>query len=148
FAWTPAAAAGALASIEGILEENVLANVAEIERVALEELTPLIGRVPQVGDAGALIGVEFVRDPETIAPAPAFHREVHLAALRRGVLGITQWGKWIYRMQPALNMPIDLFRWSCRALAEAIEEVAADPPSEPEHLLLREPPVQGGSRRR
>ena len=151
FAWTPAAAAGALASIEGILEENVLANVAEIERVALEELTPLIGRVPQVGDvraAGALIGVEFVQDPETIAPAPAFHREVHLAALRRGLLGITQWGKWIYRMQPALNMPIDLFRWSCQTLADAIEEVAADPPSEPAHLLLREPPVEGGSRRR
>jgi 4-aminobutyrate aminotransferase-like enzyme len=151
FAWTPAAAAGALASIDGILEENVLANVAEIERVALEELTPLIERVPQVGDvraAGALIGVEFVQDRETIAPAPAFHRAVHLAALRRGVLGITQWGKWIYRMQPALNMPIDLFRWSCRALAEGIEEVAADPPSEPTHLLMREPPVAGGSRRR
>jgi 4-aminobutyrate aminotransferase-like enzyme len=151
FAWTPAAAAGALASIDGILEENVLANVAEIERVALEELKPLVGRVPQVGDvraAGALIGVEFVQDPETIAPAPAFHRAVHLAVLRRGVLGITQWGKWIYRMQPALNMPIDLFQWSCRALAGAIDEVAADPPAEPEHLLLREPPVEGGSRRR
>jgi 4-aminobutyrate aminotransferase/4-aminobutyrate aminotransferase/(S)-3-amino-2-methylpropionate transaminase len=98
--------------------------------------------------AGALIGLEFVKDRETIAPAPAFHRAVHQAALRRGVLGITQWGKWVYRMQPALTMPIDLFRWSCRALAEAIEEVAAAPPEEPAHLLLREPPVEGGSRRR
>jgi 4-aminobutyrate aminotransferase-like enzyme len=151
FAWTPAAAAGALASIDGILEENVLANVATIERIALEELTPLVERIPQVGDvraAGALIGVEFVKDRETIAPAPAFHRAVHMAALRRGVLGITQWGKWVYRMQPALNMPAELFRWSCRALAEAIEEVAADPPPEPAHVLLREPPVEGGSRRR
>lgn len=151
FAWTPAAAAGALASIDGILEEDVLSNVAAIERIALEELTPLVDKIPQVGDvraAGALIGVEFVRDKQTITPAPAFHRAVHLAALRRGLLGVTQWGKWVYRMQPALNMPPELFRWSCRALAESVEEVAADPPQEPEHLLLREPPVEGGSRRR
>jgi 4-aminobutyrate aminotransferase-like enzyme len=151
FAWTPAAAAGALASIDGILEETVLSNVAAIERIALEELTPLVDRIAQVGDvraAGALIGVEFVRDKQTIAPAPAFHRAVHLAALRRGILGVTQWGKWVYRMQPALNMPPELFRWSCRALAESIEEVASDPPQEPAHLLLRGPPVEGGSRRR
>jgi 4-aminobutyrate aminotransferase-like enzyme len=151
FAWTPAAAAGAVSAIDGILEEHVLSNVVEIERIAMQELRPLVDRIPQVGDvraAGALIGVEFVQDKETIRPAPAFHRAVHLAALRRGVLGITQWGKWVYRMQPALNMPPELFRWSCQALIEAIEEVAADPPTEPAHLLLREPPVEGGSRRR
>jgi len=151
FAWTPAAAAGSRSAIDGILEGDVLSNVMEIERIALEELRPLVERIPQVGDvraAGALIGVEFVQDKRTIRPAPAFHRAVHLAALRRGVLGITQWGKWVYRMQPALNMPPELFRWSCHALIEAIEEVAADPPPEPAHLLLREPPVQGGSRRR
>jgi 4-aminobutyrate aminotransferase-like enzyme len=151
FAWTPAAAAGALASIDTLLGDDVLSNVAEIERIAVEELSPLVDRIPQVGDvraAGALVGVEFVQDRESIRPAPAFHRAVHLAVLRRGVLGITQWGKWVYRMQPALNMPPELFRWSCRALIEAIEEVASDPPPEPAHLLLREPPVEGGSRRR
>jgi 4-aminobutyrate aminotransferase-like enzyme len=151
FAWTPAAAAGALASIDAIVEENVLANVAEIERIVLAELGPLVDRVEQVGDvraAGALIGVEFVQDKESIRPAIAFHRAVHQAALRRGVLGITQWGKWVYRMQPALTMPPELFGWSCRALADAIEEVAADPPAEPEHLLDRGAPVEGGGRRR
>ncbi len=151
FAWTPAASAGARASIDAILEQDVLSNVAEIERIALEELGPLTDRVEQVGDvraAGALIGVEFVTDADTIKPAPAFHKEVHDRAVRRGVLGITQWGKWVYRMQPALNMPPELFRWSCRTLAEVIEEVAKDPPAEPEHLILREPPVEGGSRRR
>ncbi|MEX2274662.1 MAG: aminotransferase class III-fold pyridoxal phosphate-dependent enzyme [Actinomycetota bacterium] len=151
FAWTPAAAAGARASIDAILEENVLDNVWEIERIALEELGPVVDRVEQVGAvraAGALIGVEFVLDKESIVPAPAFHRDVHNAAVRRGVLGITQWGKWVYRMQPALNMPPELFRWSCRTLAEVIEEVAKDPPTEPPSLLDREPPVEGGSRRR
>ncbi|MEX2439483.1 MAG: aminotransferase class III-fold pyridoxal phosphate-dependent enzyme [Actinomycetota bacterium] len=151
FAWTPAASAGARASIDAILANDVLSNVAEIERIALEELGPLTDRVDQVGDvraAGALIGVEFVTDHETIRPAPAFHKEVHDRVVRRGVLGITQWGKWVYRMQPALNMPPELFRWSCRTLAEVIEEVAKDPPAEPEHVILREAPVEGGNRRR
>ncbi len=130
---------------------DVLANVREIEAIALEELGPLVERHEQVGDvraAGALIGIEFVKDKATIAPAPAFHRAVHQAALRRGVLAITQWGKWVYRLQPALNMPPELFRWSCRAIADAVAEVAADPPAEPASILDREAPVEGGSRRR
>ena len=80
--------------------------------------------------AGGLIGVEFVTDMQTIAPAPKFQLAVHHAALRRGVLGITQEGKWVYRLQPALNQPIELFRWSCERVAEAVEEVSADPPVE------------------
>jgi 4-aminobutyrate aminotransferase-like enzyme len=150
FAWTPAAAAGALAGIEAI-DGTVLSNAMEIERIALEELGPLVDGVDQVGDvraAGALVGVEFVQDKASIKPAIAFHRAVHLAALERGVLGITQWGKWIYRMQPALTMPPELFRWSYRALADAIAEVAKDPPTEPEDVLERGAPVAGGSRRR
>lgn len=151
FAWTPAAAAGALASIDAILGEGVLDHVRRLEAIALEELRPSIDRIEQVGDvraAGALIGIEFVRDKASIAPAPAFHRAVHQACLRRGVLGITQWGKWVYRLQPALTMPEDLLRWSCRAVVDAIDEVAADPPHEPSSLLDRLPPVPGGTRRR
>ncbi|MGH2596728.1 MAG: aspartate aminotransferase family protein [Actinomycetota bacterium] len=151
FAWTPAAAAGALASIDAILADDVLANVKQLEAIAFEELGPLVERHERVGDvraAGALVGIEFVKDKGSIAPAPAFHRAVHLAALRRGVVAITQWGKWVYRLQPALNMPPDLFRWSCRAIADAIAEVAADPPAEPASLLDRGAPVEGGSRRR
>ena len=149
FAWTPAACAGAVAGIDRLLGSDVLANVATIEAIAHAELDPLIGQVEQVGDvrtAGALIGVEFVTDRDTITPAPAFHRSVHQAALARGVLGITQWGKWVYRLQPALTMAPELFEWSCRAVADAIREVAADPPEEPADLLDRGSP--GGTRRR
>jgi 4-aminobutyrate aminotransferase-like enzyme len=133
FGWAPAACVGALENIEAILRDDVLANVQEMERVALEVLGPLVDRYEQVGDvraAGGLIGVEFVTDMETIMPAPAFQLAVHHAALRRGVLGITQEGKWVYRLQPALNQPIELFRWSCEQVAEAIDEVSAAPPAE------------------
>ena len=126
----PPPARAALTNIENIIRDGVLDNVQEMERVALEVLGPLVDRFEQVGDvraAGALIGVEFVTDMETIAPAPAFQLAVHHAALRRGVLGITQEGKWVYRLQPALNQPIELFRWSCEQVADAIERGQRQP---------------------
>jgi len=139
FAWTPAACAGALAGIEAIITQNALANANLLAEVAHEELDSLVDQYEQVGDVrviGAWVGIEFVTDKRTITPAPAFHAAVHQALLNRGVLGITQWGKWVYRLQPAINMPLDLFRWSCGQVRDAIAEVAAAPPREP-GLLAR-----------
>jgi 4-aminobutyrate aminotransferase-like enzyme len=143
FAWTPAACAGALAGIERLAAGDVLTNVATIEAVARAELGPLVERVAQVGDvrvAGAFIGIEFVTDKASIKPASAFQSAVHQGAVARGVLGITQSGKWVYRLQPALTMPPDLFAWSCREVAAAIRDVAANPPAEPPRLLDIRPP--------
>ena len=111
----------------------MLENVRELERVFLEEMTPLEERVEQVGDArasGALAALEFVTTKESNAPAPSFQFAVYEAALRRGVLGITQRGKWHYRLQPALTMPPEFFRDSCRRIIDAVDEVAANPPVE------------------
>ncbi len=141
FAWTPPSAAGALANIDAILDTGALENVMLMERAALDVLGPLVRDVEQVGDvraSGAYIGVEFVQDKTSIRPAPAFHRAVHRAAVRRGVLGLTQWGKWVYRLQPPLDMPIDLFHWSCEQVAEVVRETASDPPPEPALLIDRE----------
>jgi 4-aminobutyrate aminotransferase-like enzyme len=147
FAWTPAACAGALASIDAIVRNRALENAQRLEQIAREALEPLVERFEQVGDVraiGAWVGIEFVTDKESITPAPAFHSAVHQALVRRGVLGITQWGKWVYRMQPAINMPPELFRWSCEQVADAVDEVAKAPPPEP-GLLDR---YAGGERRR
>ena len=147
FAWTPAAAAGALANIDAIEGSGALANAMEMERVAAHELGVAVERHEQVGQvraAGAYVGIEFVTDADSLRPAPAFHRAVHQSAVRRGVFGITQWGKWVYRLQPAINMPMDLFTWSCRQIVDAIDEVAQDPPSEPPSLLERGDPTNAG----
>jgi 4-aminobutyrate aminotransferase-like enzyme len=141
FAWTPAACAGALANIEAILRDHALENAKRLEEIAKEELSPLVQRYEQVGDVraiGAWVGVEFVVDKQTITPAPAFHAAVHQALLRRGVLGITEGGKWVYRLQPAINMPPELFRWSCRQVAQAVDEVSKDPPHEVGLLARRD----------
>ena len=53
---------GGAQNIEVILRDDELANVQEMERVAMEVLGPLVNRDEQVGDvrgAGGLIGVEF-----------------------------------------------------------------------------------------
>lgn len=115
----------------------MLDNARRLEAVFLEEMRPLIGRFEQVGDvraAGAMAAIEFVRSKTSHEPAPAFQFAVHQAALRRGVLGISQRGKWHLRLQPALTMPEAVFRDSCRRIQEAMAEVAAHPPAEAESI--------------
>ena len=127
YAWEPAACAGAIAGLDILAGDGILENVAALDAVAREELEPLMGRVAQVGDVrvlGAWAAIEFVTDPVTIAPNPVFQAAVHRAAVRRGVLAISEEAKWVYRMQPALSMEPELYRWSCRQVAAAIEETA------------------------
>lgn len=133
YGFVPAAAAAAAEGIRIIQDGGVLENVRQLEQIFIESMTPLIDRFGQVGDvraSGALAAIEFVRDKETIRPAPRFQYAVYQAALRRGVLAITQEGKWHYRLQPALTMPVDVFQDSCDRIADAVAEVASDPPTE------------------
>lgn len=126
YAWEPAACAGALAGLDLIADGSVLANTMELESIALEELSPLVDRFDHVGDVramGAWACIEFVSAPGTVDPDPDFQHAVHLAAMRRGVLAISEASKPLYRMQPPLTMEPDLFCWSCRQIAEAIAEV-------------------------
>lgn len=133
YGFAPAACAGALAGIELIEAGGVLENARLLEHLFLEHMTPLKLEIEQVGDVravGAMAAIEFVQSKASHAPAPAFQYAVHHAVLRRGVLGISQRGKWHYRLQPALTMSPEVFEFSCRAIADAIREVAANPPQE------------------
>ena len=133
YAWEPAACAAAIAGLDLLADGGVLENVKALDAVAREELLPLVEQYEQVGDVrplGAWVTIEFVTDKASIRPAPAFQWAVHQAVLRRGVLAISEDNKPVYRMQPALTMPPELFRWACRQVAEAIASVAAAPPEE------------------
>jgi 4-aminobutyrate aminotransferase-like enzyme len=126
YAWEPAACAGALAGLDLLADGRVLDNVRELEAIARQELLPLVDEVPQVGDVravGAWACVELVAEPGTVTPAPELQAALHQAALRRGVLAISEPSKPLYRLQPALTMEPDLFRWSCRQVADAVREV-------------------------
>ena len=133
YGFAPAACAGALAGIELIEAGGVLENALELERIFKDVLNPLKDEVEQLGDVravGAMAALEFVMDKASNRPAPAFRYAVHHVVLRRGVLGISQRGKWHYRLQPALTMTPEVFRHSCEQIALAVREVATNPPKE------------------
>jgi 4-aminobutyrate aminotransferase-like enzyme len=126
YVWEPAAVAGALAGLD--LLEPAMINVKELDRIGHEVLTPLIERHEQIGDVrqyGAWAAVEFVKDKTSQEPNCAAQSSFHDAVLRRGVLGISAPEKWVYRMQPALTMDPQLFRWSCELVVAAVDEVLA-----------------------
>jgi 4-aminobutyrate aminotransferase/4-aminobutyrate aminotransferase/(S)-3-amino-2-methylpropionate transaminase len=128
YAWEPAACAGALAGLDLLADGTALANARALERIAREELYPLVDELPLVGDVraiGAWACIELVAEAGTVTPAPALQAAMHQAALRRGVLAISEPSKPLYRMQPALTMEPELFRWSCRQVADAAREVTA-----------------------
>ncbi len=128
YAWEPAACAGALAGLD-LLLGGALDNAKALDAIAREELVPLVDAYENVGDVrplGAWVALEFVTDKASLRPDPDFQWAVHQAALRRGVLAISEENKPLYRMQPALTMDPDLFRWSCRQVADSVGQVAAD----------------------
>lgn len=127
YVWEPAAVAGALAGLD--LLPAAMANAQQLEAIAREVLTPLVGAYEGVGDVrayGAWAAIEFVQDKESKAPDSAAQAAFHGAALRRGVFGISFPEKWVYRVQPALTMTPELFRWSCEQLVDAVGEVLGD----------------------
>lgn len=127
YVWEPAAVAGAMAGLD--LLEPALKNVAEMERIGRDVMTPLIDKHEQVGDVrqyGAWAALEFVQDKESQRPNSRAQSAFHDAVLRRGVLGISDPEKWVYRMQPALTMDPELFRWSCEQVVDAVDEVLSD----------------------
>ncbi|WP_163512179.1 aminotransferase class III-fold pyridoxal phosphate-dependent enzyme [Fodinicola acaciae] len=124
YVWEPAAVAGALAGLD--LLEPARRNALELERIGLDILPPLIDQYKEVGDVrqyGAWAAIEFVTNKETKQPNTAVQAAFHQAALRRGVFGISAPEKWVYRVQPALTMAPELFRWSCEQLVQAVGDV-------------------------
>lgn len=127
YVWEPAAVAGALAGLD--LLDDAMRNALELEKIGREILTPLVAKYEQVGDVrqyGAWAAVEFVQDKVSQAPNREAQHAFSQAALMRGVFAISSPAKWVYRMQPALNMQPELFRWSCEQMVEAAADVFAD----------------------
>jgi 4-aminobutyrate aminotransferase-like enzyme len=104
-------------------------NALELEKIGREILTPLVEKYEQVGDVrqyGAWAAVEFVKDKASQSPSREAQHEFSQAALMRGVFAISAPEKWVYRMQPALTMQPELFRWSCEQMVEAAADVFTD----------------------
>jgi len=120
----PMACAAALASIEAIEEENLLAHAAMLGDVMMGRLREMKDRRPIIGDVrgkGCLLGIELVKDRATKEPFDEAGKLVYQKAFRKGLAWIP--AGHILRMSPPLIMTPELALKGLEMIEESIAEV-------------------------
>jgi 4-aminobutyrate aminotransferase / (S)-3-amino-2-methylpropionate transaminase / 5-aminovalerate transaminase len=85
----PVGCAAALASIAVLRDEGLVERSATLGARILSRLRALAADHPHVAEVrgrGMMIGIELVRDRDTLEPAPELAGRVVVEALRRGIL--------------------------------------------------------------
>ncbi|GIW44781.1 MAG: acetylornithine aminotransferase [Candidatus Binatia bacterium] len=122
----PLAASAALATVETIVEEDLVANAHRVGQVLLCGLQELQEKYEFIGDvrgAGLFIGLDLVKDRQTKEPLPAAVMEqFFLAALRRGLLLMGYFSR--IRINPPLVLSEEEAREGVAILDEVCAEVA------------------------
>ena len=107
FGGNPVAAAAALATLQTIEQEGILAQAAATGDYILDALAEMQSRhasIGQVRGRGLMIGLEFVRDRQTKEQAVALRNDIIQRAFAKGLL-IIPCGANAIRMTPPLNIP-------------------------------------------
>jgi 4-aminobutyrate aminotransferase-like enzyme len=120
----PMACAAALASIEAMEEEGLLAHALELGDFMLAEMRAIRDRHSIVGDVrgiGCLLGLELVKDRETREPFEEAGKLVYQRAFERGLAWVPAWH--ILRMSPPIVMDFDVAAKALAIIEEAIDEV-------------------------
>jgi len=119
----PMACAAALASIEVIEEEGLLAHTKDLEDLFLSRMTRWLDDYNIVGDVrckGCLMGVELVKDKATKEPFDEAGKLVYQSAFRKGLAWIP--AGHILRMSPPIVMPLDVADKCMDIIEESIAE--------------------------
>ncbi len=101
----PLACAAALATIE-LIENGYMQNAKEVGDYAQSILLQMASRHPTIGEVrgrGLMIGVEFVKDPQTRGPHEKLRDQLVDEAFQRGLL-LLGCGKSTIRIAPPLNV--------------------------------------------
>ncbi len=101
----PLACAAALATFD-LIQDEYLANAAEVGQYTIDALEEIQARHPSIGDVrgrGLMIGVEFVQDRKTKVPAKELCDRIVELAFERGLLTLGC-GKSVIRVAPALSI--------------------------------------------
>jgi 4-aminobutyrate aminotransferase/(S)-3-amino-2-methylpropionate transaminase len=119
----PLACAAALATIETIESDGLLARAREIGDIllgTLGELAESDSRIAEVRGRGAMVAIEFV-DPVTGEPDAALTSRIASAAHQAGVIVLTcgTYGN-VVRFLPPLSIPDDLLREGLQVVADAL----------------------------
>jgi len=105
FGGNPISCAAALATLE-LIENEYLANAAEVGQYTMDALEEIQARHPSMGDVrgrGLMIGVEFVQDRNSKEPAKELCDRIVELAFERGLLTLSC-GKSVIRVAPALSI--------------------------------------------
>lgn len=101
----PVSCVAALTTMD-LIENEYMANAAEVGSYALDALHEIQSRHPSIGEVrgkGLMIGVEFVKDRETKEPAKELTERVVDLGFERGLLMLSC-GKSVIRIAPPLSM--------------------------------------------
>ncbi|MCB9385088.1 MAG: aspartate aminotransferase family protein [Bryobacterales bacterium] len=122
----PVCCASALASLEAILEEDMVGNAARIGAHLQSELQAIAAEYPEIGAVlgkGMVAGVMMV-DPETGDPDGELAFEVVLRSVEKGLLMFSPVGKMggTVKIAPPLNLTREACDDSLTAFREALSE--------------------------
>ncbi|MGB9757882.1 MAG: 4-aminobutyrate--2-oxoglutarate transaminase [Candidatus Bipolaricaulaceae bacterium] len=133
FGGNPVGCAAALAVLDIVEEEGLLARAMRLGELIKRELTRMAEKFPVIGEVrglGAMVGMELVKDRKTKEPAPEITKAVQQEALRRGVIFATAglYGNVIRFLLP-LTTPEDAVLEGLSVLEEAFQAALARAPA-------------------
>ncbi|GJJ20773.1 MULTISPECIES: 4-aminobutyrate--2-oxoglutarate transaminase [Mycolicibacterium] len=122
----PLACAAALAVIDTIEREQLVARAAQIGETMIGRLTAMAADDPRIGDVrgrGAMIAIELVK-PGTVEPDADLTKRIAAAAHAKGLVVLTcgTYGN-VLRFLPPLSMPDHLLAEGLDILAETFGEI-------------------------
>jgi 4-aminobutyrate aminotransferase len=125
----PVAAAAALATIKVIEEEGLLQHCQSLGAYTLDRLKRLQSQYPAIGDVrglGLLLGVELVKDRQTMTRDPESTERILYAALAKGLSFKLTMGN-ILTLTPPLNLTQQEMDQALEILSHCFKEVVGLP---------------------
>lgn len=124
FGGNPVAAASALATLNVIEEEGILAQANETGEYIMDALTEMESRHPSIGQVrgrGLMIGVEFVKDRQSKERAVELRNAIIQRGFADGLL-LIPCGTNSIRITPPLNIPRHLVEEGLHLFEQALTE--------------------------
>ncbi len=123
----PVACAAALATIDFMEKENLSEKAAEIGQkitAVMEELQQRYARIGDIRSLGAMVGLEFVKDPKSKTPDKEAVAAIISACFQRGllVMGAGIFGN-VIRFLPPLVITDEQLEQALHIFAESVSEV-------------------------
>ena len=118
----PVATASALATLNTIEQEGLLAQATETGQFIMDSLIEMQGRYQSIGDVrgrGLMLGLEFVTNRETKERAVALRDHIVQHAFENGLL-LIPCGTNSIRMTPPLNIAMPLVKEGLKIFEEAL----------------------------